>query len=243
YGCRRIDLAELKRLIEPRMPKGTQLFVDWDQAAARLRAAGVAMGLLDREAPREAMPSEEPAPPGAAITKETILANLPQRMTAGFAFIGIQGLNAEVEAAEQVLPGHPILRLVAVPTTGRHYFAAQSTTLHKNQVYRIAAWVKATAGMKVEMQVSDDLSPRDGKARNYGSAIFDLAAETVSSSSGRLKDRGIEQRPGGWQKIWVDLETVGGELVLAFGLVSKDRSEFKGDGRLAVAFGGIEVAE
>src|SRR5262249_48989253 len=115
YGCRRIDLAELKRLIEPRMPKGTQLFVDWDQAAARLRAAGVAMGLLDREAPREAMPSEEPAPPGAAITKETILANLPQRMTSGFAFIGIQGLNAEVEAAEQVLPGHPILRLVAVP--------------------------------------------------------------------------------------------------------------------------------
>jgi hypothetical protein len=238
-GCRRIDLAELKRLIERRVPKGDQLFVNWDEAAARLRAAGVALGLLDREVP----PSEEPAPSGPAITKETVLANLPQRMTSGFAFIGIQGLNAEVKAAEEVLRGQPILQLVAVPTTGRHYFAAQSTTLQKNHVYRIAAWVKATAGIKVEMQVSDQLSPRDGKTGNYGSAIFDPAAETVWSSSGRLKERGIEQGPDGWQKIWVDLETVSGELVLAFGLVSKDRSEFKGDGRLAVAFGGIEVAE
>jgi hypothetical protein len=242
-GCRRIDLAELKRLIEPRMPKGNRLFVDWDEAAARLRDAGVAIGLLDREAPREATPSEEPAPSGPAITKETVLANLPQRMTSGFTFIGIVGLNAEVEAGDPVVVGQPILRLVAVPTTGRHYFAARSTTLHKNQVYRIAAGVKAPAGVKIEMQISDKLLPPGRKPTNHAIATFDPAAQSVSKSSGDLKGRGIEQGPEGWQKIWVDLATGGGEFVLAIGLISRDRSEFKGDGRLGLTFGGIEVAE
>src|SRR5262249_23162334 len=34
-GCRRIDLAEFRRLIEPRVLKGNQLFVDRGEAAAR----------------------------------------------------------------------------------------------------------------------------------------------------------------------------------------------------------------
>src|SRR5262245_42840772 len=57
------------------------------------------------------------------------------------------------------------------------------------------------AGVKVEMQVSDGLRPRDGTPANYGSAIFNPAAGTVSSASGRLKGRGIEQGPEGWQKL------------------------------------------
>jgi hypothetical protein len=160
-------------------------------------------------------------------------------MTSGFAFIGIQGLNAEVEAGAPVVAGQPILRLVAVPTTGRHYFAARSTMLNKNQVYRITAWVKGPARVKIE--VSDELTPRYGTPTNYGNAIFHPAARTVSSSTGHLKGRGIEQGPDGWQKIWVDLTTADGEMVLAFGLLSKKGSEFKGDGRLGVTFGGIEV--
>jgi hypothetical protein len=91
------------------------------------------------------------------------------------------------------------------------------------------------------MQVSDELTPRHGTPANYGSAIFDPARRTVTSLSGRLKGRGIEQGPQGWQKIWVDLASAGGEMVLAFGLVSRDRTEFKGDGRLGLTFGGIEV--
>src|SRR5262249_43123937 len=154
-GCRRIDLAELKGLIDRPMPTGERIFVDRAGAVARLRDAGVAIGLLVPEPPPEAMPSEEPGPSGPAITKETVLAELPQRITAGFALIGIQGLNGKVEAGDPVAAGQPILRLVAVPTTGRHYFAAQSTTLHKNQVYRIAAWVRAPASVKIEMQISD----------------------------------------------------------------------------------------
>src|SRR5215831_1716449 len=222
--CRRIDLAELRQLIERQAPKDERIFVNWAGAIARFRDAGIAIGLLAQEPPpappaaTETIPPGEPSASGPVIVKETTLAELPPLTTSGFAFIGIQGLNAEVEAGDPVVVGQRILRLVTVPTTGRHYFAAQSTTLNKNQVYRITAWVKDPAGVKLEMQVSDELVPRHGTPANYGNVIFDPAARTVSSSPGRLKGRGIEQGPDGWQKIWVDLATAGGEMVLAFGL-------------------------
>jgi len=117
---------------------------------AKLREAGIALGLLRDEPPL----AEEPAPAGPEITQETILAELPKLTTPGFTFIGIQGVNAEIEPADPVVTGQPILRVVAVPTTGRHYWAAEFTGLNKNQVYRITAWVKAPAGLKVEMQAS-----------------------------------------------------------------------------------------
>jgi hypothetical protein len=236
-GCRRIDVAELKRLIERPMPADERIFLDWAGAVARLREAGVATGLLDREPSSEPAPPEEPTPSGPLITEETVLADVPKPTTPGFAFIGIVGLNAEVEAGNPVVAGQPILRLVAVPTTGRHYFAAQSTALNKNRVHRITAWIKARAGVKVQMQVSDKLTV------NYGSAIFNAGTRVVSSPSGGLKGRGIEQGPGEWQKIWVDLPTADGEFVLALVLISKERDTFKGDGQLGLTFGGLEVAE
>src|SRR5262249_16547863 len=69
-GCRRNDLAELKQLIARPPPTGDRLLVDWDEAVARLREAGAAMGFLHREAPPGPMPPEEPAPSGPAITQE-----------------------------------------------------------------------------------------------------------------------------------------------------------------------------
>ena len=236
-GCRRIDLVELKQLIERPMPADERIFLGWGGAVARLREAGVAIGLLDREPSPEPAPLEEPAPSGPVITKETVLADLPKPTTPGFAFIGIVGLNAEVEAGNPVVAGQTILRLVAVPTTGRHYFAAQSTALNKNHVHRIIAWIKAQAGVKVQMQVSDKLTV------NYGSVIFTPGTRLISSPSGGLKGRGIEQGPGEWQKIWVDLPTADGEFILALVLISKERDTFKGDGQLGLTFGGLEVAE
>ena len=226
-GCRRLDLAELRQLIAPRAPTDERIFVDWDGLLARLRDAGIALGLVAQEPQPEPTPSEEPAPSGPAITTETVLADLPPLTTSSFAFIGIQGLNAEVEAGKPVVAGQPIVRLVAIPTSGRHYFAAQSTTLKKNQVYRITAWIKDPAGVKVQMEVSDELRPRGGTPANYGSAIFNPGARTVSRSPGHLKGTGIEQGPEGWQKIWVDLTTAGGEMVVAFASSAKTRANLK----------------
>src|SRR5262249_55781742 len=222
-GCRRADLAEFKRLdmrIDLRMPHltGDRLFPDWDGAVGKLHAAAIAMGLLSAKTPE---PPEEPTPSGPVVTQETVLAELPTVTTEGFAVIGVQGLNAEVEAEDPVVDGQPILRLVAVPTTGRHYLATRSTMLNKNRIYRITAWVKGTDGTKVEMQVSDELDPRGGQPSNSGLATFDIATRIVSISYGNLKGWGIEQGPNGWQKTWVDLATADGQIVLAFGLVSR----------------------
>ena len=162
------------------------------------------------------------------------MAELPEVMTDGVTLIGITGLYAERADGGPVVMGQSVLRLVAVPTEGRHYLAAQSSGLDENRVYRITAWVKAVPGVQVELEVAD------GKA-NYGKAIFDPAGRRVTSSSAGLNE-GVERGPHGWQKIWIDLATANDQLVVVSGIVSRDRSTFKGDGHLGLTFGGIEVA-
>ena len=243
-GCRRIDLADTMELLGRPRAAGDRMFVDWDVAVARFRAVGAAIGLLHQDSP-PAPPAppqpEEPTPSGPAITAETALADLPPATTPGFAFNGIRGLNAVVEEGSPVVSGQPILRLVAVPTSGGHYLAAHFASLDKNQVYRITAWVKGAARAKVEMHASDELNPR-GAPANYGGALFDPTTGSVLRVSGRLKGRGSVQGPNEWRKISIDLTTSGGELFVAFGLVSRGYSEFKGDGHRGLTFGGIEVA-
>jgi hypothetical protein len=168
------------------------------------------------------------------IEQETALAGLPDVTTDGLALIGTTGLHAERADGDPVVMGQSVLRLVAVPTEGRHYLSARSIGLDENRVYRTTAWVKAAPGVKVELEVGDEKT-------NYGKAIFDPARRRVTSSSPGLTG-GIEQGPHGWQKIWIDLATAKDQLVLAVGIVSRDRSTFKGDGRLELTFGGVEVA-
>ncbi len=159
----------------------------------------------------------------------------------GFEWIGLQGLNAEAVSGERVVTGQPIMTLVAVPTDGRHYLAAQTTGLDRNRVYRVTAWVKAAADVKVEVELRDGVISRNGQPLNYGFAVFDPAGRLVASSSG-LKRHGIEQGLDDWQKIWLDLATTDGQFVLALGVVSRDRRLFKGDGRSGLTFGGIQIA-
>jgi hypothetical protein len=239
-ACRRIDLADTTELLGRPRAAGGRMFVDWDEAVARFRAVGAAS--LHQGSPPAPPPPEEPAPSGPAITVQTVLADLPPSTTPGFTILGILGLNAGVEEGSPVVSGQPILRLVAVPTSGRHYLAAQFTGLDKDRVYRITGWVKGSAAVKVEMQASDELNPRGGTAANYGNAFFDPAAGTVWNASGLLKGRGIEQGPDEWRKIWIDLATSSGDIIVVVGLVSRHGPEFKGDGHLGLTFGGIEVA-
>src|SRR5262249_36965481 len=158
-GCRRVDLAEFKQLdmqIDLRMPHLTgRTFADWDTAMKRLRAAAIASGLLfDQVQPPMATPTSPPQEAaGPVVTQETTLAELQQLMAEGIELIGIQGLNAAVEGETSEVPGQKVLRLVAVPTVGRHYFATRFTGLTKNRVYRVTAWVKASGGAKVQIEI------------------------------------------------------------------------------------------
>jgi hypothetical protein len=248
-SCRWADLADFKRLamkIDLRMPHlmGNRLFLGWNGAMAKFREAGVELGLLPPTAPEGGpqTPSEESAPSGPVVTEETTLERLPQTNVPGFEWIGLQGLNAEAVSGERVVTGQPIMTLVAVPTDGRHYLAAQTTGLDRNRVYRVTAWVKAAVDVKLEVELRDGVMLRNGRPANYGIAVFDPATRLVASSSAGLKERGVEEGLDGWQKVWVDLATTDGQFVLALGVVSRDRRLFKGDGRSGLTFGGIQVA-
>jgi hypothetical protein len=170
---------------------------------------------------------------GPVVTQETTLAELPEVTTDSVTLIGITGLHAEQADEDPVVTGQSVLQLVAVPTEGRHYLAAQFTGLDENRVYRISAWLKAAPGVKVELELGD--------GSNHYEAIFDPVRRRLTSSSPGLNG-GIEQGPHGWQKAWIDLATVKDQLVLAFGLVSRGTTTFKGNGRLGLTLGGVEVA-
>ncbi|MFZ1090093.1 MAG: hypothetical protein WAN75_12655, partial [Xanthobacteraceae bacterium] len=66
------------------------------------------------------------------IEQETALAGLPDVTTDGLALIGTTGLHAERADGDPVVMGQSVLRLVAVPTEGRHYLSARSIGLDEN---------------------------------------------------------------------------------------------------------------
>jgi hypothetical protein len=48
-ACRRIDLADTMELFGRPRTAGDRMFVGWDEAVARFRAAGVAIGVLHQD--------------------------------------------------------------------------------------------------------------------------------------------------------------------------------------------------
>lgn len=177
-----------------------------------------------------------------AATRETALANLPKTANAGFAWVGITGLHAEVAKGPPIVNDQPTLRIVAVPTEGRHFLAGRAISLQKDQVYRFIAWVKTFSKVQVQIELTDGVKSADGNLANYGSAVFDPATNNVVKSFGALRERGIERGSYDWQKVWVDMPTTSSEqLDFGIGLLMGNTNTFKGDGRFGLILGGIEI--
>jgi hypothetical protein len=190
-----------------------------------------------------AVPAAAPAAVAAAAgapgaTSETQFSALPKIETAGFQWAGIAHLNVQPETGTSVVTGQPIMRIVATPQDGFHTLAGQFSGLNKNQVYRVMAWVKPTGGSNIELEASDQSS---GQPLNHAVAIFNLAGHAVISAEGAMKERGIDQGPDGWQKIWLDLMTSAGQIVISLRPINGGAVTYKGDGRLGVVLGGVEA--
>jgi hypothetical protein len=187
-------------------------------------------------APAAVAPAAAAAAPGA--TSETKFNALPKIETAGFQWAGIAHLNVQPETGPSVVTGQPIMRIVATPHEGFHTLAGQFSGLNKNQVYRVMAWVKPTGGSNIELEASDQSS---GQPLNHAVAIFNLANNAVISAEGAINERGIDQGPDGWQKIWLDLMTSAGQIVISLRPINGTAVTYKGDGRLGVVLGGVEA--
>ncbi len=134
--------------------------------------------------------------------------------------------------------GHQFDRCSLTPNDQGHTLAARLTGLNKNQTHRISAWVKSVAGGNVELAAFD--RPDTDKPVNNGDAQFDLSNHQVLDASG-VQSSDIEQHPDYWQKVWVNLATSDGQLLVAVRPVSGRRLLFAGDGKLGLILGGIQV--
>jgi hypothetical protein len=191
-----------------------------------------------------ASPANTPAaadvvPPDAApLTQVTPVSALPEPSTAGFHWTVVRGLNVQAVNATAMVPDQPVLRLTATPNDDGHTLAVRLTGLDKNQTYRIAAWVKPVAGGNIGLFAFD--TPDSDRPLNTGYALFDLGVHDVLESVG-VKERDIEQHADAWQKVWIDLPTSDGNLLVALRPMNGRVFQFDGDGRLGLILGGIEV--
>jgi hypothetical protein len=172
------------------------------------------------------------------VSQVTALSALPEPATPGFRWAVVRGLNVQAVNAGAMVSGQPVLRLAATPNDNGHTLAVRLSGLNKNQTYRVSAWVKSVAGGNVELAAFD--RPDTDKPVNNGDAVFDLSNHQVLDASG-VQDRDIEQHPDYWQKVWIDLATSDGQLLVAVRPINGRRLLFRGDGKLGLILGGIEA--
>jgi hypothetical protein len=179
--------------------------------------------------------STSPSAAGSPVTQASAVADLPTLPTAGFAWIGISDLNAQVVGGTPAVSGTPIVRLVAVPASGPHTVAAQVGGLDKGRTYRIAVWVKPIAGANFEIEAGDHAST----GASYGVGRFDLSTHKQSGTA--AANPGSAPGPGDWQKVWIDLPTSTGQMFFALYVLQGGNNNFAGDGRMGVTLGGITL--
>jgi hypothetical protein len=172
------------------------------------------------------------------VSQVTALSALPEPATPGFRWQVVRGLNVQAVDADAMVSGQRVLRLIATPNDGGHTLAVRLTGLDKDQTYRVSAWVKSVAGGDVELAAFD--RPNTDKPLNNGDAVFDLYNHQVLDESG-VQGRDIEQHPNYWQKVWINVATSDGQLVVAVRPTSGRKILFVGDGKLGLILGGIEV--
>jgi hypothetical protein len=172
------------------------------------------------------------------VSQVTELSALPEPATPGFHWEILRSLNVQAVNADAMVSGQPVLRLIATPNDTGHTLAVRLTGLNKNQTYRIAAWVKPVAGGNVDLAAFD--RPDTDKPVNNGDAVFDLSNHQVLDASG-VQDRDIEQHPNHWQKVWINVATADGQLLVAVRPTMGKRLLFVGDGKLGLILGGIKA--
>jgi hypothetical protein len=191
----------------------------------------------------DARPTSPAAPDIASldlppVAQVTALSALPEPATPGFRWEVVRGLNVQAVNADAIVRGQPILRLAATANDDGHTLGVRLTGLNKNQTYRVSAWVKSVAGANVELAAFD--RPDTDKPVNNGEAVFDLHNHQVLDATG-VQDSDIEQHPNYWQKVWLNLATSDGQLLVAVRPVKGRKFLFVGDGKLGLILGGIQA--
>jgi acyl-CoA synthetase (AMP-forming)/AMP-acid ligase II/acyl carrier protein len=156
----------------------------------------------------------------------------------------VEGLDAEVIQEAPIIPGFHIMRLAAAGPDGRHALGARFDGLSPGGIFRAITWVKTEGNVWVMIEARDSVDPHTGRPLNYGVARLDLGGPSIVNVGGAILKSGIEAAEDGWQKIWVELRSGNGRLVISIGLLegSNGNHVFKEWGQ-EVTFGGFEIYE
>jgi hypothetical protein len=178
------------------------------------------------------------AVPGSIPTRGTERGELPLLSASSSGSVRwdlIEGLKADVVEGPKVVAGQRVLRLVAVGDN-QHALGASFGGLAAGHTYRAIAWIKAEPGLRVMIDA------RDGRQSSYGVVRADLAARAIVGSSGDILASGVEGAVGDWVKVWADLRSGDGEVVVKIVLLASraNKSVFTATGQQAT-LGGLEV--
>jgi hypothetical protein len=155
----------------------------------------------------------------------------------------IDGLNANPVEELAIVSGQRILRLVAVGDDCRHALSARFSGLAPDRIYRVSTWVRGEPGTRIMIEVRDSVDPLTGNASNYGVAQFNLDDRSVVRSTGDILASGTDAASNDWVKLWVDLRSKDGRIIILLGLLEgvNNKHIFKGNGQ-EVFFGGFEIS-
>jgi len=172
------------------------------------------------------------------VIQETTLDALPRMNSANFRWTGITHLNAQSENEKQLVGGQPIIRLIATSQDSYHFLAGQFSGLNKDRVYRVTAWTKSEGNGNLYLEIADQGGAQHA---HYAQALFDLSDGKVLRANGSTEARGIDQEPDNWEKVWLDLTTSDGQIVVALRPANGSAISYAGDGHLGLILGGIQA--
>jgi hypothetical protein len=183
-------------------------------------------------------PTAEPSAPVIELAT-TAIADLPTMAKSGefpATWTNIKGLVVSPVREEAIIPGQPVLKLVALPTGDGHYLSMRVSSLQKDVVYAIRVWLKPGSQTLAFLQVNDH------KPTNYGLLFCDLTDRSIFKVQRDVVSHQIEPGQDGWLKLTLALRNADGYLDVTLGFVSPGHSTvFKGNGQSTLMIGGIET--
>jgi hypothetical protein len=119
-------------------------------------------------------------------------------------------------------------RITEVKSFGRHRIGTQVERIEPNVPYIVSALVKPDPNRVFWLEASDTTQPG-----NYGSAFFDVAAQT-SVRFGDAIDVDIETLPEGWFRCWLSMRFRAASITMNLTMATKSALEYGGDGTSSI---------
>ncbi len=121
------------------------------------------------------------SPTGSPATVSD-LPDIPAQSTGTTVWDGIEGLRIVEVAQSTVVEGQPLLKLSSTPGRSRHRLGLKFRGLTAGQVYRVTAWVKIDADIRLMLDVRDR-APSSQRAASFA-ARRSAARGTVQARQG-----------------------------------------------------------